>query len=286
MYVFMEEKMIHVVMRTCDRHSLVSTRIVNKKECILRCLNSILTNLESIENKSLHIIDDNSSDDFKGKLKSMIEHLPFVTVNYLPERDQTGLSAKKKSRYSVQVAYEYIYNLPDKDLVYVVEDDYLHFPGSIAEMIETWSYFTSTQDTNIGIFPQDYNQLYFHPSFPHNKTYFQAAFIVPARYRYYRTTWFTQESFMLQSSVFKKYRAIFDKLLDIGGEDQFVWEGNTISSVWCKPDVKMFMPIGSLVVHMSDKTDIPFFISKEQVIKLWNENQTFWSSEQDSQVQL
>ena len=46
------------------------------------------------------------------------------------------------------------------------------------------------------------------------------------------------------------------------------------------------MPIGSLVVHMSDKTDIPFFISKEQVIKLWNENQTSWSSEQDSQVQL
>lgn len=285
MYVVMEEKMIHVVMRTCDRHSLVSTRIVNKKECILRCLNSILTNLESIEDKSLHIIDDNSSDDLKSKIKSIVEPLPFVTTNYLPERDQTGLSAKKKSRYSVQVAYEYIYNLPDEDLVYVVEDDYLHFPNAIQEMVNTWSYFSKFIPFNIGIFPQDFNQLHLHPSFHHNETYFQSGFVVPSHRRYYKTTWFTQESFMIQSKLFKQYKTEFDSLLKIG-EDPSCWEGNTISSVWGKPDVKMFMPLGSLVVHMSDKTDIPFFISKEQVIKLWNENQTSWSSEQDSQVQL
>jgi hypothetical protein len=282
----MEEKRIHMVLRTCDRHSLQSTRIVNKKECIIRCLNSILTELEVIDNKHLHIIDDNSSEDFKSILNSMVGSLPFVSLDFLPARDQSQLSAKKKSRYSVQVAYEYIYNLPDNDLVYIVEDDYLHLPGSIAEMIDTWSYFTNTLETNIGIFPQDFNQLYYHPSFPHNQTYFQAAFIVPARTRYYRTTWFTHESFMLQSGVFKKYKTIFDKLLDIGGDDPACWEGSTISSVWNKPDVKMFMPMGSLVVHMSSKTDIPFFISEEQVIKLWKENKTSWSSEQDSQVLL
>jgi len=282
----MEEKMIHVVLRTCDRHSLQSTRIVNKKECIIRCLNSIIKELEVIDNKHLHIIDDNSSVEFKDVLESMVESLPFVSLNLLPARDQSQLSAKKKSRYSVQVAYEYIYRLPEEDLVYIVEDDYLHFPGSIAEMIETWSYFTNTLDTNIGIFPQDFNQLYHHPSFPHNQTYFQAAFVVPARNRYYRTTWFTHESFMLQSSVFKKYKTFFDKLLDIGGDDPACWEGSTISSVWNKPDVKMFMPMGSLVVHMSANTDIPFFISKDQVIKLWEENKTSWSSEQDSQVLL
>ena len=282
----MEEKMIHVVLRTCDRHSLQSTRIVNKQECILRCLNSILKELEVIDNKHLHIIDDNSSEDFKNILESMVGSLAHVSVNYLPARDQSQLSAKKKSRYSVQVAYEYIYGLPDEDLVYIVEDDYLHFPGSISEMIETWSFFTSTLETNIGIFPQDFNQLYHHPSFPHNKTYFQAAFVVPARIRYYRSTWFTHESFMLQSKVFKKYRNIFNKLLDIGGDDPTCWEGSTISSVWNKPDVKMFMPMGSLVVHMSANTDIPFFVSKDQVIKLWEENKTSWSSEQDSQVLL
>ena len=88
-------------------------------------------------------------------------------------------------------------------------------------------------------------------------------------------------------SPFSSYTgSAFDSLLDIGGDDPACWEGSTISSVWNKPDVKMFMPMGSLVVHMSANTDIPFFISKDQVIKLWQENKTSWSSEQDSQVLL
>jgi hypothetical protein len=152
-------------------------------------------------------------------------------------------------------------------------------------MVNTWNYFSKFIQFNIGIFPQDFNQLHLHPSFHHNETYFQSCFIVPSHQRYYKTTWFTQESFMIQSKIFKQYKTEFDSLLKIG-DDPSCWEGNTISSVWTKPDVKMFMPLGSLVVHMSNKTDIPFFITEEQVLKLWNENKTFWSLEQDSQVQL
>jgi hypothetical protein len=46
------------------------------------------------------------------------------------------------------------------------------------------------------------------------------------------------------------------------------------------------MPMGSLVIHMSNKTDIPFYMPKEDVINLWEQNKTYWSLEQDSQVQL
>ena len=277
--------MIHVVLRTCNRTSLQSDRIVNKSECILRCLNSIITNLKNIPEKSLHIIDDNSVAEFQDTLKELIRTHDFITINFLPPRNQEGLSPKKKSRYSVQVAYEYIYNLPENDLVYIVEDDYLHFPGAIEEMIESWTYLSSVTGLEIGIFPQDFNQLYYHPNHPYNETYYRPCFVVPTQHRYYRTTWFTQESFMIQSKIFKQYKTEFDGLLKIG-DDPSCWEGNTISSVWTKPDVKMFMPLGSLVIHMSNKTDIPFFITEEQVLKLWNENKTFWSLEQDSQVQL
>ncbi len=137
----------------------------------------------------------------------------------------------------------------------------------------------------IGIFPQDFNQLYYHPNHPYNDTYFRPCLIVPTQHRYYRTTWFTQESFMIQAKIFKKYKEHFDKLLIIG-EEEHHWEGNTISTVWNKPEFKMFMPMGSLVVHMSNKMDIPFYITKDAVIKLWEENKTYWSLEQDSQVQL
>ncbi len=88
-----------------------------------------------------------------------------------------------------------------------------------------------------------------------------------------------------QSKIFKKYKEHFDKLLIIG-EEEHHWEGNTISTVWNKPDFKMFMPMGSLVVHMSNKMDIPFYVTKDEVVKLWQENKTYWSLEQDSQVRL
>lgn len=280
-----DQPMIHVVLRTCDRASLQSTRIVNKKECVLRCLNSLLTNLQPLEKKHLHIIDDGSSDDLVQKLKSMIEPYSFVSLDLLPVRDQSGMSAKKKSRYSVEVAYKYIYDLPGDDLVYVVEDDYLHRPTAIKEMIETWQYLDSIMAADVGIFPQDFNQLYFEPTFFHNDTYVEKCLVVPTKYRYYRTTWFTHESFMIQSNIFKKYKRHFDKLLTIGDND-VNWEGNTISNVWMHPEFMMFMPLGSLVIHLSCITDLPFFTTVKDVMELWENNKTSWSSEQESQVQL
>jgi hypothetical protein len=277
--------MIHVVLRTCNRTSLQSDRIVDKSECILRCLNSIITNLKDVPEKTLHIVDDNSSIDFQDILKELIHPHDYITIDFLPARNQEGLSAKKKSRYSVEVAYKYIYNLPDDDLVYIVEDDYLHLPNAIGEMINTWNYLSNITGLEVGIFPQDFNQLYYHPNNPHNDTYFRPCLVVPTEHRYYRSTWYTQESFMIQSKVFKKYKEHFDKLLIIGEEDHH-WEGNTISEVWNKPEFKMFMPMGSLVVHMSNRIDIPFYVTKDDVINLWKQNETYWSLEQDSQVRL
>lgn len=83
--------MIHVVLRTCNRTSLQSDRIVNKSECILRCLNSIINNLKDIPEKTLHIVDDNSSIDFQDILKELIQPHEFVTIDFLPARNQEGL---------------------------------------------------------------------------------------------------------------------------------------------------------------------------------------------------
>lgn len=276
---------INVVLRTCDRFSLQSDRMVDKKECVLRCTNSLLTNLQHIKNKHLHIIDDASSRDLVDKLLAMTSSYDFVTLDLLPQRDQTGMSDKKKSRYSVEMAYKYIYALPDHELVYTVEDDYLHRPGSIREMIDTWRYLDSVLNFDIGIFPQDFNQLYFEPSFSFNNTYVEKCMVVPTPKRYYRTTWFTHESFMIESNIFKQFRQQFDKLLTIGDNDGN-WEGNTISNVWTSPGFAMFMPLGSLVIHLSKITDIPFFTSAQELLELWENNKTSWSSEQESQVRL
>jgi len=275
---------LNVVMRTCDKHSLQSKRIVNKKECIIRCLNSILNNLESIENKSLYIVDDNSTEDFREILKDLSKNKNYISIKYLEPRDDSELTPRKKTRFSLSKSLEHIYELPNDELVYIVEDDYLHFLDSIKEMIDVWFYLKEITGADVGIFPQDFNQLYYHPSFPYNHDYVKPCMVVPTPKRYYRTTWYSQESFLIQSDIFKKYKEHFDALLEIGDINGYNWEGNTISNIWNRNDFNMFMPIGSLIIHMSNEYDMPFLIDRKTIVKLWKDNKTKYSSKKDSWI--
>jgi hypothetical protein len=250
------KKNINVVLRTCDRVSLADDRIVPKDKCILYCLRSLVKSLENYGSYTIHVIDDNSSKETRDNIISLVGS---KNVTLLEHRDEEHLSNKQKSRFSVKVAYDYIKTLPEDELVYVVEDDYLHYSNSIEKMIEAWHFLSDIDNSvNIGIFPQDFTQLYLHPLNPYNSTYIQPCYIVAGPDRYYRTTWFTHESFMIQKSVISKYQEHFDEQLKIGYEDG-KWEGNSISKVWGKSDVLMFMPMKTLAYHVSKKEDLSFY---------------------------
>lgn len=261
---------LHIVLRTCDKVSLASDRIVPKDECVLRCLKSLVTALQSFTKLqyTLHIIDDRSTNETIENLQKIA---PDAKYTLLSERDETNLNNKQKSRYSVKVAYDYIYTLPETDLVYIVEDDYLHYPDSITKMIEAYEYFTKyIAEIDIGIFPQDFTELYPHSQNKFNDTYVKPCIVLPGPDRYYRTTWFTHESFMIPVKVIFKYKKYFERLLDIGSNDRD-WEGSTISNVWEKPDVMMLMPIMKThCIHVSKKEDIPFFNNDFET--LWETN--------------
>lgn len=260
---------LNVVLRTCDRVSLASDRIVPKDQCIYRCLNSLVNSLSVQPNAwSLHIIDDASS----AATQAMIQRIaPMATFDFLPERDQSGMNGKQKSRHSVRVAYDYIYTLPAEELVYVVEDDYLHYPDSIERMIEAWEYFSRIMPaTSIGIFPQDFPELYPHERNPFNDTYVRSCLVFPGPDRYYRTTWFTHESFMVPLMLIWKYREHFEKLMEIGTVEG-AWEGTSLSTVWQQQDVSMLMPMQTLALHVSKPNDLPFFNTDFDT--LWNNNQ-------------
>ena len=147
--------MLHIITRTCDKASIQSKRIVNKTECALRCVNSVLKNMENLQQHSMsnecmvpyrtdvdyHIIDDRSSEYFRDSLTKICEESKQkVTFDFLGDRDTEGQDPHAQSRFSVKVAYDYIYNLPDEDFVYIVDDDHLHYPDAIARMLQTWDY--------------------------------------------------------------------------------------------------------------------------------------------------
>lgn len=258
---------INVVLRTCDRVSLVSNRRVAKDECIARCLRSLVHSLESYGHYQLHIIDDASSQSTQSRLK---EIAPRASFDWLPERDQSNMSNKLKSRYSVKIAYEYIERLPQDELVYVVEDDYLHYCDSIEKMVEAWQWFsTFDPTTTVGIFPQDFNQLYLHPSNPFNDIYVRPSVIAVGPDRYYRSTWFTHESFMVPVNLVRRFWDKFQQLQDIGKTDHD-WEGSTISQIWQTTGVIMLMPMETLAIHVSEERDISWFCY--DFARLWEAN--------------
>lgn len=261
---------LNVILRTCDKVSLINDRIVPKDECVIRCVKSLVNSLKQLQKLpyKLTIIDDRSSTDTRTKLKTIAPDAKFI---WLDERDETGLNNRQKSRYSVKIAYDEIYKLPNNELVYIVEDDYLHYPDSIEKMIEAHEYFSSfISNTNIGIFPQDFNQLYPHPQNKFNDTYVRQCYVIPGPDRYYRSTWFTHESFLVPVATIQKYKRHFDLLLTIGDNDAN-WEGNTISKVWKSHDMLMLMPLKTFAIHVSKKEDISFFNTDFE--HLWKQNE-------------
>jgi len=275
--------------------------------------------MENLEDVDYHIIDDRSSEYFRDSLTKICEESKQkVTFDFLGDRDTEGQNPHTQSRFSVKVAYDYIYNLPDEDFVYIVDDDHLHYPDAIKRMLYTWEYldyiinyvrprdeyrkklwaegvseeetsvkvmqFNERTDKDVGIFPQCFVQMF---PFNNNETlnfYVRPCIVLPTPTGYYQTTWYTHETFMLKAKVFKKYKETFDRL-QVTGTPEAGWEGDTISELWQKY-VDMFMPLDPYVMHMSVSRDLPFTWTKDHAIKLWEDNKTPYSLLENSDLNL
>lgn len=279
---------IHIITRTCDRSSIQSNRIVNKTECTLRCVHSVLRNMQNLRNVHYHIIDDMSSDYLRRSMVDLcVSYKQNISFNFLGPRETGGQNPHQASRHSVKVAYDYIYTLPDDDFVYIVDDDHLHQDNAISTMISAWEYLNQVtpEEIDVGIFPQCFVQLFPYLGNNYAHTYVRPCHVIPTPVGFYRTTWYTHETFMIKSKVFKKYKDIFDTLVTTGS-DPAIWEGNTISNVWERDDFVMFMPLYPSVMHMSVSQDKPFYWSKQDVINLWETNKTPWSLSENSYIHL
>ena len=211
-----------------------------------------------------------------------------------------------------------IYNLPDEDFVYIVDDDHLHYPDAIKRMLITWDYldhlvnvvdprntlrkslwsmgksdeetdvevaqFNGRTDNDIGIFPQCFVQMFPFKSNPTLDFYVRPCTVVPTPTGYYQTTWYTHETFMLKAKVFKKHKETFDRL-QVTGTPAAGWEGDTISELW-QNHVNMFMPLDPDVMHMSVSRDLPFTWKPEDLMALWDDNRTSYSLPENSIVKL
>ena len=173
-------KNLHVIMRTCMLDSMLTQkkkRLFEKKkiEYVLRSLQSLLNAINYFKknNKNfdikISILDTRSKIEQVNKLKNFIKktkmNIEIKTTN-LDEFKNKISGVKSIAMFSFMSNLYNSFNMAKKseyDLTYFIDDDYIHHPKCIEELIYTYEKFATLTNKEIILCPSDYPYLYFKP---------------------------------------------------------------------------------------------------------------------------
>ena len=239
-------KSLDIIIRTHDKSNISKFPrfiSVSKKELIEGCITSLINSANQCKNKiKIIILDDHSSQEFLHNLHNILK-----TSRHSIKIISLKEGGPNKSALS---QFEYCKN-STADLVYSVEDDYLHSPSALYEMLSEYEYLSSKYNLPqpLCIFPWDEPENY-EPK--HNTP----ELIMRGQYRHWKTGWGTTFTMMTSPKVFQDHWEIFEKLATeyqewdgTGNKNDTIHEGNTISYIWSKHIIRI-NPIPSLVLHM------------------------------------
>ena len=143
-----------------------------KIEYTLRSLNSLLKSINFCKKKypnieiKLIIVDDNTNEINLNKIKDLIKNVNFETniakVNH-QKYSQIIKEQKNDQTYSNLASLLFCFEIGKEkaeDLVFFVEDDYLHFEPMLEEMIASYERIASQINKDIFMCPADYPYLY------------------------------------------------------------------------------------------------------------------------------
>ena len=239
-------KSLDIIIRTHDKSNISKFPrfiSVSKRELIEGCITSLINSANQCKNKiNIIVLDDHSSQEFLHNLHNILKTSRHSTKIISLEEGGPNKSALSQ--------FEYCKN-STADLVYSVEDDYLHSPTALYEMLSEYDYLSSKYNLPqpLCIFPWDEPENY-EPK--HNTP----ELIMRGQYRHWKTGWGTTFTMMTSPKVFQDHWEIFEKLATeyqewdgTGNKNDTIHEGNTISYIWSKHIIRI-NPIPSLVLHM------------------------------------
>jgi len=240
-----------------------------KIEYVLRSLNSLIKSINYIKEKNVSldikviIIDDNSSKDNLTKLKNLIDKSEInIEIIHHKKDEHKEIIKKQKTNdtfanlSSLLKCFE-IGKKEGQDLVFFVEDDYLHFKTCLDEMISTYERISSQTKKDLFICPSDYPFLYMND---------EKTNILIGSNRHWRTIHKTLCTFLTSHDLITKYWDNFhNNCLD--RHDPFEKHINMIyEKEIC------ISPIKSLSIHLTNINSSyglsPFIDYKS----LWDEN--------------
>jgi hypothetical protein len=241
-----------------------------KVEYSSRALNSLIRSVNFSKNKyqnikfKIIIVDDKSKDENLDKLKKLIDgsglDISITSLNHDKYKD-TIKKQKNDQTFSNLASLLQSFELGKKhgkDLVFFVEDDYLHFEPMVEEMIASYERIASQVNKDIFMCPADYPYLYMN----NEKTN-----ILVGNKRHWRTVNQTLCTFMTTKYLIDKYwDNFYNTCLD--RNDPFEKHLNEIyTKEFC------ISPLKSLSLHLTNINSSyglsPFINYK----KIWDENE-------------
>ena len=179
-----------------------------KIEYSLRYLNSLLKSISFCKKKypgikiKLIIIDDNTDEINLSKIKNLTDNndfnIEYESVNH-QKYNQIIKEQKNEQTYSNLASLLTCYEIAKKnadDLIFFVEDDYIHFEPMLEEMIASYERISSQIKKEIFMCPADYPYLYMNNS----KTN-----VLIGNKRHWRTVEETLCTFMTSKELLDKY---------------------------------------------------------------------------------
>ena len=239
-----------------------------KLEYSLRALNSLIKSIKYLRQKlpeiniKLVIIDDHSKDENLNKIKKILEQEKDSEVISLDHNKYQEVIKKQKTKEtfsnlaSLLNSFEIGKN-QGKDLVFFVEDDYLHFETMLEEMVLSFQRISSQLKKDIFMCPSDYPYLYMN----NEKTN-----ILIGNRRHWRTVDKTLCTFLTSKKLIDQYWNNFEKTC----EDRYDPFEKYLNDIY-KQEI-CISPIKSLSLHLTNVNSsyglAPFINYK----KLWEEN--------------
>ena len=237
-----------------------------KIEYSLRSINSLINSINFCQNKFPNlkietlIIDDHSKEENLNRIKKILNNdTQIISLDH--EKFKMKIKNQKTAETfsnlaSLLQSFE-VGRDKGEDLIFFIEDDYLHFETMLEEMIESFERISSQVNKDIFMCPSDYPYLYMD----NKKTN-----VLIGSKRHWRTVDKTLCTFMTSKHLLNKYWEKFEKTC-LDRHDPFE---KFLNEIYQKEIC--ISPIKSLSLHLTNVNSsyglAPFIDYK----KLWEEN--------------
>ena len=267
-------KELKIILRTCTTELIMDQnkkRLFDceKNEYTFRTLKSLLksvnfaqTYLKNIEFKII-VTDTNSSSQDISKIKSMLSESDvksqFVSINLNDYNDKIKKGYSKAKFANMANFYNSLLIAKNEtaDILYFVEDDYIHSPNAITEMILSYEKFYTVFNDDLVLLPADYPYLY---------TKDENTRIYLGEKHHWRLVYESLVTFMTSKQLIEKN---FNLLETMGIEWIDPWEKPLHQIYKTNPCLS---PIPSLAFHCANINSIFGVSPNINLKKLWDQN--------------